>query len=102
MACGDYAYAYEAVLDAAFRDAFFCVGQDAMGGPAFALLVLGPVGLYLYGKSESTGLLLVMAIVAGGVALPYVAGIGINMVVVLALLVLGVAPVLFLYRLGRL
>jgi hypothetical protein len=102
MACTDYSMAYEAVLDAAFRDAIFCGFQTEIGGAAFALLVLGPVGLYLYGKSESTGMLLIMAIVTGGVALPYVAGVGINVIMVVALLVLGTAPVLYLYKIGRL
>jgi hypothetical protein len=101
MACAEYAMAYEAVLDGAFRDAMLCSYQSSMGGPEFALLVLGPVGLYLYGKTESFGMLLVMALVTGGVALPYIAGVGVSIVTILALFVLGTVPVLILWRMGR-
>ena len=107
MACTDWSSGLEALRAFAFRDAVFCWYQGdggvatGIGGPAFALLIMGGVGMYIYGKTESYALVTVLLIVLGGVFLPYVAPVGLSIGQLLFVLMLAVAPLLVLWRLGK-
>lgn len=101
MSCTEWATGMEALRAFAFRDAVFCHYQDPIGGAAFALLVMGAVGMYIMGKTDSYALVAVVIILIGGMFLPYIAPVGLNFGLLIVLLLLGLTPLFILWRLAR-
>lgn len=104
MACSDWTGQYrwlEAVSNEAFRDAFLCPYQVEIGGLLFATMVFGGVFISLYVRQRTFIIPAILAITIGGIVLPQVQGVGLQIALLVILTALGGVPVLLLYKLSN-
>lgn len=104
--CADYAanntYPWiEALSDWAFADAILCPFQTTIGGPQFATLIIGVVGMAYMIRQGSLGIAAVVMVVAGGVFISQVAAPAVGIITVVVLTLLGLIPVLVVRRMSR-
>lgn len=105
MACKDFTGADYPWLDALmqfnFRDAVLCPYQMTIGGPEFATLILGAVGISYMIKQDSIGIAAVIAIICGGVFISQVDSYATAFVTIGVLVLFGLVPVLLVRRMSR-
>lgn len=104
MACGDHTGQFrwlEMLSDDAFRDAVLCPFQLEMGGLVFGTLVFGGIVASLYIRQRAFIIPAVLAIAIGGLVLPQVQSVGLQMALLIILTAAGAIPVLMLYRMSR-
>jgi len=101
MSCTDWNGDYlDALAEFAFRDALLCPYQTSIGGPEFATLIFGAIGMALMIRQGSVAIPAVILVVTGGVFVTQIAGLAVGFVTALVLGVLGLAPVLLLRKLS--
>lgn len=100
QAAADYPW-LEALSQWHFRDAALCPYQSTIGGPEFATLVLGGVGMAYMIRQGSPAIAFVLFIVTGGVFMSQIASVAVAIVTVVVLTMLGIAPVLVLRRIAQ-
>lgn len=104
LECTEYSDPYpfiEALSDWAFADAVLCPYQTTIGGPEFATLIIGVVGMSYMIKQRSLGIAAVVMVITGGVFVGQVAAPGVAIVTVVVLTLLGLIPVLVIKRMSR-
>lgn len=104
--CADYAanetYPWiEALSDWAFADAVLCPYQTTIGGPEFATLMLGVVGMAYMIRQGSLGIAAVVMVIAGGVFVSQVAAPAVGIITAVVLALFGLIPVLIVRRMSR-
>lgn len=101
MSCTDWSGDYlDALAEFAFRDALLCPYQTTMGGPEFATLILGAIGIAYMIRQGSIVIPVVIMVTTGGAFMSQVAGIAVGFVTVVVLGILGLAPVLVLRKMS--
>lgn len=102
MSCGDWNGDYiDALAEWAFRDAVLCTYQTSIGGPEFATIVLGAIGMSYLISHGSPLIAVVIFVVAGGVFMGQIAGIAVGIVTAVLLAVVGAVPVIVLRKMSR-
>lgn len=106
MACSDYADGeWINALDAGVmgvRDAVLCPYTDSMGTMVFATIVMiGIVNLPIYVRQESMIMPFGLTLVVGGIWVTAASGLAQTLAGVVVLFVVGLGPVLVLWRLSR-
>lgn len=94
---GDY---LDALSEFAFRDALLCPYQTSLGGPEFATLVFGAVGMAYMIRQGSLVIPAVIMVATGGAFVSQVAGIAVGFVVTVILVMFGLGPVLVLRKMS--
>jgi len=101
MSCTDWSGDYlQALSEFAFRDAILCPYQTSIGGPEFATLIFGAIGMAFLIRQGSFAIPAVLMVVTAGVFMAQVAGIAVAFVTVVVLSALGIAPVLVLRKMS--
>lgn len=101
MSCTDWNGDYlEALSQFAFRDAILCPYQTTIGGPEFATLIFGAIGMSYMIRQGSLVIPVIIMVATGGAFMTQVAGIAVGFVTVTVLTILGLAPVLVLRRMS--
>lgn len=104
LGCGGYSDPYpwiEALSQWAFADAILCPYQTTIGGPAFATLIIGVVGMSYMIKQRSLGIAAVVMVITGGVFMGQVAAPAVGIITMVVLTLLGLVPVLIIRRMSR-
>lgn len=91
----------KALGEFAYRDAILCPYQMNIGGPEFATLILGAIGMSFMIKQDSPAIAAVVGIIFGGVFMTQIVGIASTIMTVLILTMVGIGPVLLLRRMSR-
>lgn len=103
MACSDFTGQFrwlEMLSNDAFRDAVLCPFQVEIGGLVFATLVFGGVVASLYIRQRAFIIPAVLAIAIGGLVLPQVQSVGLQIALLIVLTAAGAIPVLMIYRIS--
>lgn len=106
MECVDWQNAHEypwieALSNWEFRDAFLCPFQTTIGGPEFATMILGAIGMAYMIRQGSLGIATVVMIITGGIFVGQVAGIVLGIITMVVLTMFGIVPVLVIRRMSR-
>lgn len=90
----------DALAEFAFRDALLCPYQTSIGGPEFATLIFGAIGMSYMIRQGSLVIPAVIMVATGGAFMAQVAGLGVGFVTVVVLGMFGLAPVLLLRKMS--
>ena len=90
----------QALSEFAFRDALLCPYQMTLGGPEFATLIFGSIGIAYMIRQGSIVIPVIIMVTTGGAFMSQVAGIAVGFVTVAVLGILGLGPVLILRKMS--
>lgn len=104
MACKDHTGEWpwlDAMAQFEFRDAILCPYQMTIGGPEFATMIIGVVGMAYMIRQGSPAIAAVVMIICGGVFVSQISGVAVGIVTVVVLTMFGLIPVLIIRRMSR-